>query len=95
MGNILKIQKRRRPGKSEEPPEPARMKEDILGVQKTHDLYQNILEAAPDGMIFVYKSGRIILLNAQVENLFGYSRDELTFHAHLLKPPLSPRGGIG
>ena len=87
MENIIKIQKIHPPGKSKERPDPARLKEDILGVQKTQDLYEKILEAAPDGMVFVEKSGRIILLNAQMENLFGYSREELVGKdLHLLIP---------
>lgn len=37
----------------------------------------SILEAAPDAMICVDRTGRIVLVNARVTELFGYSRDEL------------------
>jgi PAS domain S-box-containing protein len=42
-----------------------------------HPLVEAIVEAAPDALVVVSASGRITLLNAQTERLFGYPRAEL------------------
>ncbi|HTT24147.1 MAG TPA: ATP-binding protein [Candidatus Sulfotelmatobacter sp.] len=47
------------------------------GDQIADNRYQRLLEAAPDGIVEVDGSGRIVLVNSQAERLFGYHREEL------------------
>ena len=50
---------------------------DLSGRQRVADQFRLAIEAAPAGMIMIDQDGKIVLVNAQVEELFGYHRAEL------------------
>lgn len=50
---------------------------DITKHKRAEEKFRLAVEAAPNGMVMVDKSGKITLVNKQMEKLFGYSKEEL------------------
>ncbi|KAF0812082.1 Signal transduction histidine-protein kinase BarA [Andreprevotia sp. IGB-42] len=64
-------------------------------LRQTETWYRGIVESAPDGMLVVDESGRIILANTQLDSLFGYEAGELIGQSidQLVPASVRPRHG--
>jgi two-component system CheB/CheR fusion protein len=51
--------------------------EDVTLRRRAEEKFHALLEAAPDAMVIVDATGRIVLLNRQMRTLFGYAPEEL------------------
>lgn len=50
---------------------------DIDDRKRAEEQFRSALDGAPNAMIIIDEAGRIVLVNQQLERLFGYRRDEL------------------
>jgi PAS domain S-box-containing protein len=50
---------------------------DVTKRKEAEELFRLVTEAAPSGILLANEEGRIVLVNAHFEELFGYKREEL------------------
>ncbi len=50
---------------------------DLTSRKRADQKFRDLLEAAPDAMVIVNRSGEMVLVNSQALQLFGWKRDEL------------------
>ena len=50
---------------------------DVTDLKRSQQLFEGLMQSAPDALVIVNRNGRIALVNRQLERLFGYQQDEL------------------
>ncbi|MEA2274558.1 MAG: two-component system, sensor histidine kinase and response regulator [Solirubrobacteraceae bacterium] len=68
---------------------------DITDRRNAEAKFEQLLESAPDAIVGIGRDGRIVLVNAQTEKLFGYSRERLVGEAVEILVPDRYRGAHG
>jgi PAS domain S-box-containing protein len=51
--------------------------QDVTDQRRAQEMFRDLVESAPDAMVILNDQGKVLLVNAQAEKLFGYARDEL------------------
>jgi two-component system, LuxR family, sensor kinase FixL len=51
---------------------------DVTSQKQAQDRFRLVVESSPDGIVLFDAQGHIVLVNARVEKMYGYGREELT-----------------
>lgn len=62
-------------------------------VNSSEERFRQVVEAAPDGLAMVDENGLLVLVNAGLERMFGYRREEMIGHPIEFLMPERYRGG--
>src|SRR5215813_8417340 len=54
---------------------------DVTERKRAEEEFRMAVEASPSGILLVDQTGQIVLVNSQIERLFGYGREELIGHS--------------
>ena len=68
-------------------------KEAESALRESNERFRRVVEASPSGIVLVDEKGRMTLVNAQIQRLFGYTREELVGQAVDLLVPDRFRAG--
>jgi len=64
-------------------------------LQRSEQRFRQVVESAPDGLAMVDASGRMVLVNAGMERIFGYTREEMIGHGIEMLMPQRHRDAHG
>ena len=66
-------------------------KKSELALKESEEKFRSLLESAPDAMVIVDQSGKIVFVNAETQRLFGYKPSELIGNEIEILIPVSVR----
>ena len=73
----------------------AKITRDITEQKFAEEKFRLAVESCPSGMLMIDRAGKIVLVNTEIERLFGYRRDELIGQSVDLLVPARVRGQHG